>query len=303
MDNDNRIVKIVKKIIKSIKFKVDYRELDIICSESGNDLIKQMILNAKPTMIARCGATEMRCIGEYISTGSFSDTIRREISELSGVFPTTDENLKRFCEFYMECVEKSDLLALWGVGAENKIVKERCSNETQFTELTALEPYYFENPWSVALKEKKVLVVHPFELSIKKQYENREKIFINQDILPKFKKFSVIKSVQTIAGSRDERFSNWFDALNYIQEQISCIDFDVAIIGAGAYSLPLAAYVKSIGKIAIQMSGSTQILFGIKGKRWEQIPEVSKFFNEYWIRPSDKETPDQSKNVEGGCYW
>ena len=85
--------------------------------------------------------------------------------------------------------------------------------------------------------------------------------------------------------------------------EISKYDFDIAIIGAGAYSLPLAAYVKQLGKIAVQMSGSTQILFGIKGKRWEQIPEISKFFNENWIRPSEDETPKGSTKVEGGSYW
>lgn len=61
--------------------------------------------------------------------------------------------------------------------------------------------------------------------------------------------------------------------------------------------------MKQLGKIAIQMSGSTQILFGIKGKRWENIPEVSKLFNEYWIRPAENETPKKSEKVEGGSYW
>ena len=252
-------------------------------------------------MIARCGATEMRCIGEYLATGTFSEKIKKEIFELSGVFPTTDEMLKKFSEFYMECIGEADVLALWGVGAEHKVVKDRC-HKAVFTQLTALEPYYFDEPWSSSLKGKKVLVVHPFDESIKKQYMNREKLFTNVDVFPQFASLSCVRAVQSIAGQKTE-FETWFDALAYMKNQIQKNDFDIAIIGAGAYSLPLAAYVKSLGKIAIQMSGSTQILFGIKGKRWEQIPEVSKFFNEYWIRPSDKETPDQSKNVEGGCYW
>lgn len=291
----------IKKTYKKIKFRVDYRNVKISDARHGNQIIQELILDSKPVMIARCGATEMRCIGEYLATGTFSEKIKKEIFELSGVFPTTDEMLKKFSAFYMECIGEADVLALWGVGAEHKVVKDRC-HKTVFTQLTALEPYYFDEPWSSSLKGKKVLVVHPFDESIKKQYMNREKLFTNVDVFPQFASLSCVRAVQSIAGQKTE-FETWFDALAYMKNQIQKNDFDIAIIGAGAYSLPLAAYVKSLGKIAIQMSGSTQILFGIKGKRWEQIPEVSKFFNEYWIRPSDKETPDQSKNVEGGCYW
>lgn len=27
------------------------------------------------------------------------------------------------------------------------------------------------------------------------------------------------------------------------------------------------------------------------------------FFNDFWVRPSDDETPKSAKGVEGGCYW
>ena len=53
-------------------------------------------------------------------------------------------------------------------------------------------------------------------------------------------------------------------------------DYDVAIVGAGAYSLPLAAHARDTGHAAIQMSGATQLLFGIKGKRWDDHPVISK---------------------------
>lgn len=51
--------------------------------------------------------------------------------------------------------------------------------------------------------------------------------------------------------------------------------------------------------------GQTQILFKIKGKRWEeQNPErMEQFANEYWTRPLDEEVPKNSRYVERGCYW
>ena len=302
MDNDIRLVRYLKKTYKLIKFNIDYRGYDVLKASVGNNLIKQIVDSANSAMVARCGATEMRCIGEYIVTGTFSDKIRREIQELSGVFPANDSVLKEFCEYYMKCVAQADLLALWGVGAENRVVKTKCKKTTKYCKLEALEPYYYDNPWSEALRGKKVLVVHPFVESIKKQYKKREKLFADKNILPEFASLICVKAVQSIAGEKTE-FDTWFDALDFMKKQIAKIDFDVAIIGAGAYSLPLAAYVKELGKVSVQMSGSTQILFGIKGKRWENIPEVSKYFNEYWVKPSDNETPQNSKKVEGGSYW
>ena len=81
------------------------------------------------------------------------------------------------------------------------------------------------------------------------------------------------------------------------------IDFDIAIIGCGAYGFPLAAHVKRKGKQAIHMGGATQILFGIKGNRWEEHDIISKLFNEHWIRPNKNETPKNSGNIEDACYW
>ena len=55
------------------------------------------------------------------------------------------------------------------------------------------------------------------------------------------------------------------------------IDFDVAIIGCGAYGFPLAAKLKQAGKQAIHLAGATQLLFGIKGKRWEEYQFQKRF--------------------------
>ncbi|WP_275353744.1 hypothetical protein [Klebsiella pneumoniae] len=79
-------------------------------------------------------------------------------------------------------------------------------------------------------------------------------------------------------------FKNWFEALEKCKA-ISKIDFDVAIIGCGAYGLPLASFVKNLGKQSIHLAGWTQVLFGIKGKRWDDLPQISKFYNDHWIRP------------------
>lgn len=66
------------------------------------------------------------------------------------------------------------------------------------------------------------------------------------------------------------------------------IDFDIALIGCGAYGMPLASFIKGMGKQAVHLAGWTQILFGIKGKRWDDLPYVSKFYNNAWVRPQQQ---------------
>lgn len=301
MDNDLKIIKILKQTYKEFKFKLDYRDMNVMSENDGNQHIQRMILEGRPVFVARGGATEMRCIGEYLEKGRFSDKIAEEILTLSGVFPNDTSTLKEFCEMYISAISNANLVSLWGVGAESKVVHKYCKN-AKFTKLHALEPYYFEQPWSAALAGKKVLVVHPFKKSIESQYKQRERLFPGKDILPEFKSLECVKAVQSIAGEKTE-YGSWFEALKHMKQEISGKDFDIAIIGAGAYGLPLAAYCKEIGKQGVQMSGATQLLFGIKGKRWDNHPIISKFYNDAWVRPDESETPNQARKVEGGSYW
>jgi hypothetical protein len=51
------------------------------------------------------------------------------------------------------------------------------------------------------------------------------------------------------------------------------------------------------------LGGATQVLFGIKGKRWETHDVISKFWTDAWVWPSLEETPGGAGDIEGGCYW
>ena len=118
----------------------------------------------------------------------------------------------------------------------------------------------------------------------------------------------VIPAIQSIKGSNPQ-FSNWFDALHFMEEQIDNINYDICLLGCGAYGFPLAAHIKRNGKKAIHIGGALQLYFGIKGKRWEgngyqsELNNYSRLFNQYWIRPSAEETPSSANNVENSCYW
>lgn len=301
MDNDITIKKEIRNLVKRLKFKFEYRDINILDEEEGNNLIKEIINNSNGIMVARAGATEMRCVYEYIHKKTFSEKIRKEIKELSGVFPTDDHTLNQFCKLYIDSMKEADVLALWGVGAEAEIVHKYCMDK-KYVKLRALEPYYFSNPWSEILKNKKLLIIHPFRSSILKQYEKRKVLFENESVLPTFEKITCIKAVQSLSDEK-ANYKDWFEALEYMEREIDKVDFDIAIIGAGAYSLPLVYYCKKINRNAIQMSGALQILFGIKGKRWDDNKYISSLYNDNWVRPEGDEIIKASNVVEGGSYW
>jgi hypothetical protein len=198
-------------------------------------------------------------------------------------------------------VRQLDAIGVWFNRGENDLVREFCPR-ADLVPLMSLEPYYHEDPWSVQLSGKKVLVIHPFAETIAENYAQRRQLLFNDSrVLPDFD-LHVLKAVQSIAGEHTEHIS-WFDALSYIKSQMEAADFDVCIVGAGAYGLPLAAHAKKLGKMAVHLAGATQILFGIRGRRWDDHSIISRLYNEHWTRPKSGETPSHYRKVEDGAYW
>ena len=92
--------------------------------------------------------------------------------------------------------------------------------------------------------------------------------------------------------------------LQSLQEQISKADFDFATVGCGGFSLMLLEHIKKMGKSSIHLGGANQLLFGIKGKRWDSgFSNKDWYGTSEWIRPLEEEIPKNKNLVENGCYW
>ena len=276
-------------------------------SEEINNCIKDMILSGNPFLAGRFGATELFCVRTFdFEIESKYNKVLSQMENWSGFFPSKKELGDKFKNLMLDLIPEANVMGIWMLPFEEYYLNSYGNKQLKTTYLLDLEPWSSpEEPWSAALKGKKVLVIHPFKETIERQYERREEIFPGTDILPEFE-LKTLKAVQTVAGEKDNRFSTWFDALEWMYQEAMKIDFDVAIIGCGAYGFPLAAKLKQAGKQAIHLAGATQLLFGIKGKRWEEstaFAYVQKFFNDAWVYPSDEDKPKAANKVEGGCYW
>ena len=293
--------------------------------QEGNDFIYQSLIanekSGKGMLIAKFGTYELGSLVSYIY--NFKKEPKLQFWNLknlvcvnldfnnclptlalnAGMFPETINEGVILCEEYRKLLGGIDILASYQYSEK---ALRKAMPACRYVDLDAFyAPFKFEKPWTQWLEGKKVLVVHPFIESIRRQYEiNRERLFDNPLVLPKFKSLECIRAVQSAAGNTPEEFSSWHEALEYMKSEIAKKDFDVALIGCGAYGMPLAAYVKTLGKVGIQLAGWTQMLFGVYGERWvSQQSQYHKFINKYWIRPSENETPQKAKDIESGCYW
>ncbi len=293
----------------------------------ASELIYDLLVSGKPCMVARFGAFELNVVVNYCGVSrekhSMWDFIKgnelqwwwNESSLLklqtnAGVFPMSHQLAARFSKLMLEDMKHVDILGSW-LRNEQLMIDEYCLKLRKVT-LMALEPYWATNPWTRALEGKKVLVIHPFASLIELQYaEKRELLFQDKRVLPSFE-MKTLKAVQSIGG--ESEFKDWFEALDWMKTRMDATDYDIALIGCGAYGFPLAAHAKRMGKQSVHLGGALQLLFGIKGKRWENpnygVREwgianglYCHLMNEAWVRPSDADRPACADKVEDACYW
>jgi hypothetical protein len=269
-------------------------------------LIRSMLFGGGPYAIGKVGATELRALTEFwdVTRGqrrSARNGVIQELHVVSGVFPPTNQMLIRFAEYFSHIVEEMNVLVAWGRPGESTLLGAHGAR-ARLISMEGLDPFYVDQPWTAALAGKTVLVASPFVDSIARQYERRSLVWPDrEELLPAFR--LELMRLPFSDGLVKSPFDDWFQALGSLRADLSSRLFDVLLVGGGAFSLPLTVAAKQIGKVGIHLGGSTQILFGIRGARWDDHPATSRFFNEYWVRPSRFETPEGYRKVEAGSYW
>lgn len=315
---------------RKVYAKLLHPSLPLLERENDPDAVARLIADGirseRPFMVSRFGAVEITCVANYLGVTAQSRNAWKVITgrqpewwwnegnrycmrNNAGFFSNDDAGLARFGRLMLQDMREIDVLLSWQ------------PMEWHFREQLAkarpvgfiyVDPFWSAVPWTKALEGKRVLVVHPFAEEIMHQYtHHRTVLHRNPDILPEFD-LRVVKAVQSIGGN--DQFATWFDALDHMKQQIDAADYDVCLLGCGAYGMPLAAHVKRSGRQAIHFGGSLQLLFGIKGRRWETADYGHDFFsdgvgrypsliNEHWIRPFASSHFAAADKVENGCYW
>ena len=287
----------------------------VLNHQESQDMISKALSEGKPFAAGRLGTTEGDIVWWRIRhpERAMPAALLKNGKTLSGIFPVSQSAAIEFANSYLEAVGNLDLLGVRnqdffsGYHTMEREVIER-TRPNWLCSIEDLSPLGTSDSWVKALSGKKVLIIHPFSKTIQSQYQqNRRDIFLDKDWLPDFH-LQVYKPFQTQGPETPEgKATTWIKSLEIMLDEVSRFSFDVALISAGAYGLPLATGIKSSGRSALHIGGALQLFFGIRGGRWDRVsdqyPILSKYYSTAWVRPTKDETPDWSKSVEGGAYW
>jgi hypothetical protein len=286
---------------EKIKYRLHGRE--VLGLNSGQELVRQTVANGSAAL-GKIGGTEIRSLRVFLRDRDgepfsrfYADMLRKN----SGVFPAEPGAWRRFCRIYLDALAEMDVLAAWHLRGEADVVRHH-AKQARMVRLRALEPYYHEEPWTQVLAGKTVLAVTPFVESVAKQQEKLKAVWRGKPkVAPDFELRTMrIPFHESLAPSP---FQTWEEGLEKMKDELARIKFDVAMIGAGAWSLPLAVHAKQLGRVGFHLGGATQVLWGIRGQRWESNDALAPLMNDDWTKPTDGETPLEAQKVEGGSYW
>jgi hypothetical protein len=277
--------------------------------DAGPILI-EAIGTGRPLAAGKIGFTELLGLNHYLKRSAAladnrepppyppyaSDTLFIN----SGVFPQQDKLFDQFAKIFYDRLGEMDVLAAWGLSGEAHMFNIAAPQATLVGRVS-LEPYLSAEPWTAALEGKRVLVISPFIDTISQQYARRTEIWQDPRLLPPFTLLTIRAPFS--AGLVPPKHADWMEAVADLEAQMDALEYDVALIGSGAFSLPLATHAKRRGKVGIHMGGSLQLAFGVYGNRWKEDKEFQRFFNDSWVRPSKSETPPSAQKNENAAYW
>jgi len=279
------------------------------------DLIRQMIHRPGPCAMGKIGTSELLMLEHahrYIRlpwppTASWRRPTRR-LYHSGGLFPIEQAVFQRFVLEYPAAVHALDLVTQWQLGGtyeaslESALIDRLCPHAVRvgFYFLRILNPHA---PWLNDLAKLRWLVIHPFEKTIRAQLPHLAELGVYSESarvdLARRARDTEILACPQLPYMVPPRHRDWFETLEDLKSRMEKIEFDIALVGAGAWSLPLVAHAKAIGKKGIHLGGSLQLMFGIKGGRFDD----NKIYNSSWVRPLPQDSPANFRLMEKGAYW
>ena len=230
----------------------------------------------------------------------------------AGVFPATPEFLLRYNDFYVESVRALDSVGLFLEGDEMESLVVRHYGLERLIHFQDQEPDRAADGSAGAcflphLRDARVLIVCPFARLLKARAtaETYEAVWSK---LGKrwFEPASVdaLEFPYGVAASTRGRYPDAIGLLDEIRAELDRRSYDVALIGAAGLAIPLAAHAKARGKVAIDLGGHLQIVFGVVGKRWRNWSEWrERYFNAHWIDMPAHYRPEDPGVCDEGAYW
>lgn len=301
-------IKVIGKVISYNSFmdiRIHYLERrakhKISSVNDTNQTMIELIRSGKPFAAIRNGMGETAYFVKLVQDKKLH-TNQSKKQRMAVNFNYDKEETERYYRLIEQSYYEADITGIWGNVPMEEHCVNNCRKEAIVSPSKTFNLYDYKGCWLQELAGKRVLIVSPFVDIMYDQYSKREHLHKYKDTLPEFE-LHTVKSIWWYSGGRDERFQSWFEVLDYLFDQCMAQEFDIALLSCSTWSTPLAVRLKHANKQAVQLGGTLQLLFGIKGKRWDNYDDL---YNEYWVRlPEETKSGnvDVLDNTKGGAYW
>jgi hypothetical protein len=283
--------------------------------EDNASKLCKLFQSNKPFLIGRNGTIELEVLSLFLDGIPFTQNLLNILEKNAGIFPSESINVSNWCRDYLKALSNTDILAEgWYTPlkeAEKNMLDTINPSRTSIL-LRNLEPYYVkpELRWTQYLANKRVAIINSFAQTCEEQTYLSKAVWPEntESLLPDSTHWIPIQTYYSpilALGSAEwpAHIRNYKEAVKYIVSQTLLEEAEIAIIGCGGLGMLIGHELKKHRLQSIVMGGATPLLFGIRGKRWENHPIISKFFNDAWVVAPNSCKPNGYKMIEGGCYW
>tara|TARA_B110000483_G_scaffold240497_1_gene321234 strand:- start:8229 stop:10025 length:1797 start_codon:yes stop_codon:yes gene_type:complete len=292
-------------------------------SQENNNLktyIENKFSTNKHFIIPRMAGIENEITLIGISVIQKKSATNEELQQIQKVVPTMKNNagillpdinsVCNYSQLYLNAFHKAERYFWWAPWGNVSVHIPRSWDfivnnfkAPKFDALTLDIFHHIQNdPWTLSLRGKRILIISSFIESIQEKINIREKIY-GIDLFPDCE-FVFLKPPQTHGSNDSQEFTLEFE--KFVEKIQNIKDtFDVALCSCGGYGNPICSAIYDMDKSAIYVGGVLQMYFGIYGERWmRERPDVLRaYMNDNWSRPKEHEKPDNHKNIEKNCYW
>lgn len=302
-------------ILNFYKKCCEYKE--VLKSCETRHAIANAIKSDNPFFMGRIGNTELSILKEYFEMkqgilSHYSPFWLDYLYDCCGFFGNEkgticNDDVDRYAELTLNAIKNCDINICWGdddLASGLSFLLDKYEKEgsirVNWDDLDNPSCCFDDVEGVNALLGKKILVISPFVDTIKRQFKVKPEIYKDDKAFPDCE-LILYKAPETQMGNYDN-YSSWFEVFEKVLLDVRNIEFDIALIGAGAYGFPLASEIKNIGKQAISLSSYLANWFGIKMKRYCAYTPINKNWNEWWCFPYET-PPEGYERIEDGCYW
>ena len=198
-------------------------------------------------------------------------------------------DIQNYSRIYLESFHRCNTYIKWEPWGKNyaNISQSHYFIEKNFVKNINLwgESFYqfyniHNNPWSISLKGKKLLIISEFNNIIREKLDNREKIY-GIDLYPECEFIFIDLTDDDKKLSYNILLKKLFNNINNLSD-----NFDVALLSYGGLSNLILSCIDDINKSGIVVNSFLEISFGIYNNDFEERHQdiIKLYKNDYWTK-------------------